>query len=1279
MSSSPPNSVASNGERQFGCGIPAVILYPSLGAPTFVVEPELASEHAPANHIHILLLSKEKLTPGEVNERLRLYEEFEYLRCAEKSLPPSRIPGNLKRIVPPAPRPAMIHDKPLCIEADAIEVRCIKKEGDLIEIPGLELHGYLNTETLSLWRSAIPRGTVHLAKLYHVSIDLARLSLMYADIARRRRFFITWSDFGTAPPPPSQRPDSRNFQDQALDEILTKPSRPPPGAPPNLTPRPPFLGKRLVETLRQAAEGHSLGLAGLDPDGLKPDNGLPVTTYHPVYRRPRRQLTPPKAKADSVPVVEAMNLGVISDLHLVTKFQILKNSQIRVAHDLPTHFEHQPPPKIDSSADGSKETKSSETPPSEISNYSEKIKPSEFLPPIGPMISDSVKVLKSHFEAMSKDDPGKSPDAVLVVGDLIDFHRDNFPSEASVLNPPKEDAPPQAILEHAQAIWKAVRVPEEPFLESTKERILEPNYQHGTSYLGILHLLAKFVTESSKPVFVVAGNHDAYADPFGLSPRVAFSDDQDAKEYQKANEGIPCDTNLTMLEAATCFGRTYGNFCRKLNVEPSVFQVFHLLFSPFRTWSLRMGSRQQMAFLHWGESEEMLTHSENTSGKLQNGHLPHAAQALSETDLDLIQTLAKGSPETPLTLVSHYTFACYAPSIPLFEPHDPRNIGGNVGKFHVQDVRNKSTDTIIDAIAVTALGAAAGAALGALASGGSAAKDDLDAGNFGAAGESFMENAADGALTGAVVGAVIGAGLGAVVMKEGATLNTIAMSKARSPVLELPNVYNWGTFHHKRKEVFELLKRGRNQGVSLTISGHAHRAAFYTLEPRDDKDFIQVRGHHFDELSSVLAPAASVSSSQEDPRETPTLMVVSDSAGPIPRKNIAGLLEGWGSQKPSWTFIRFGSGQLPLSIESCFTMHEQAKPRLAVALDYLESTIGHSKHLANTDTNEMLGVTLFSRPIFQHRPKRPVPKTPVFKTGSVERFDESLKNGADKPLWASYIPAPQTSPSPGNQESPQKGNSLPEIATPPNAVPHTEKAKEAFRLGKKSAEELESRKDSAGPPKQEYLVDPKDEKSWASDPAAASLFPDEKNGDKSGITFRTNIFSAFVSRPFSRESLRDRSAILLVNHGGAIQLPLGCGIESILLWMQIQSEKNSSTQNTPNLLFQINPDKIDDHTPNKVWHLHEAIPSTQKSALFPLLKDSGLLFQGYLRYAFSPTRPTRQPASSESLGYDLNAPWVVPCTGAIIPHLGTSGSFRLVFYRDIWGSERPDFKKFGVR
>jgi hypothetical protein len=67
-----------------------------------------------------------------------------------------------------------------------------------------------------------------------------------------------------------------------------------------------------------------------------------------------------------------------------------------------------------------------------------------------------------------------------------------------------------------------------------------------------------------------------------------------------------------------------------------------------------------------------------------------------------------------------------------------------------------------------------------------------------------------------------------------------------------------------------------------------------------------------------------------------TPIIVSDSAGPLPRMNIEGEFDEWGSDQPAGTFVRFDSTSgVVQRVEPVFSDRGNTKPRAVVAIDYL--------------------------------------------------------------------------------------------------------------------------------------------------------------------------------------------------------------------------------------------------------------------------------------------------------------------------------------------------------
>jgi hypothetical protein len=131
--------------------------------------------------------------------------------------------------------------------------------------------------------------------------------------------------------------------------------------------------------------------------------------------------------------------------------------------------------------------------------------------------------------------------------------------------------------------------------------------------------------------------------------------------------------------------------------------------------------------------------------------------------------------------------------------------------------------------------------------------------------------------------------------------------------------------------------------IKVAISGHAHRAGVYclkkdTLDGKSydafDGDYACVRGWHFDDFLKHDHLKAF---------RDRTLVVVSDSAGPLPRENrgdmvVSKAYQGeWGSKPPSWTLVRFDpkDGKV-VDLRSVYATNTNTTPRLAATLDYME-------------------------------------------------------------------------------------------------------------------------------------------------------------------------------------------------------------------------------------------------------------------------------------------------------------------------------------------------------
>ncbi len=135
---------------------------------------------------------------------------------------------------------------------------------------------------------------------------------------------------------------------------------------------------------------------------------------------------------------------------------------------------------------------------------------------------------------------------------------------------------------------------------------------------------------------------------------------------------------------------------------------------------------------------------------------------------------------------------------------------------------------------------------------------------------------------------------------------------------------DWGTFEDHRRELYKIAADAKT--VQCVITGHSHRKGLYHIvDPGDDRTATSgwpMNGT----IKDGAAPLA-------DATRTP--VVVSDSAGPIPRMNLMDELREWGSDLPAGTLVRTKVGKVE-SVEAVQSPIPNSKPRLAVALEYLE-------------------------------------------------------------------------------------------------------------------------------------------------------------------------------------------------------------------------------------------------------------------------------------------------------------------------------------------------------
>jgi hypothetical protein len=234
----------------------------------------------------------------------------------------------------------------------------------------------------------------------------------------------------------------------------------------------------------------------------------------------------------------------------------------------------------------------------------------------------------------------KPMDVLLVGGDIVDHARNSYPfqNQAALREPSAAD------------VWKMVDLGDG----------YEDRYQAFADHITFYSILRDFYDseDGGRPAFIVSGNHDAYQDAYGISPRVLFG-------LIRANEGVPADHNLTFYEAMLAFGRSYGEVKNKSNFTPEMFRWFYTVFTPFSNFAVNL-PRQRIVGLAWGDHECLFTAPPSAHGF--PGHLPRADEAVSEVQLRVVRQGLGTAKKT--VLFSHFTFVSYDDDIKNFTEED---------------------------------------------------------------------------------------------------------------------------------------------------------------------------------------------------------------------------------------------------------------------------------------------------------------------------------------------------------------------------------------------------------------------------------------------------------------------------------------------------------------------------------------------------------------------------------------------------------------------------------
>lgn len=239
----------------------------------------------------------------------------------------------------------------------------------------------------------------------------------------------------------------------------------------------------------------------------------------------------------------------------------------------------------------------------------------------------------------------KDPSILVVGGDLLDHLRNAYSTHALT----RTDLDPTEV-------WDMVKL--DPY---GRDR-----YPMGLDALAFFSLMIRAIKRNQLPVYGLAGNHDAYQEAYGISPRVNAG-----VGLSKANEGIPADLNLTFYEALLAFGPSGGAVKRAFNLVGKQFFWFYMLFTPWSDFGYRF-PKKMLVSLDWGETERMVeigTHritgqsqDETTKSWVVGGYLPRANNSVGPKQLALLEAGGRAGLSTVVT--SHFTLLCYRENVP---------------------------------------------------------------------------------------------------------------------------------------------------------------------------------------------------------------------------------------------------------------------------------------------------------------------------------------------------------------------------------------------------------------------------------------------------------------------------------------------------------------------------------------------------------------------------------------------------------------------------------------
>lgn len=499
-------------------------------------------------------------------------------------------------------------------------------------------------------------------------------------------------------------------------------------------------------------------------------------------------------------------------------------------------------------------------------------------PPIGDLVNNNYYAFKDLMDQVGNDD---EIDILIITGDLVDHHRNYNPKSKFFSG--KETT--------TGTIWDqmTLKYVNETFKDG--EDVGKEMYPAAIDNVIIYSLFQRFYKKYNKPIFVVAGNHEFYNLPYGISPRLktgralwnfisGFFKKKTKQEIMedsvihqaevnkkrintkkdeytnanKANDGIPADTNLTFYEATLMYGPDYNHIPAAGTFKSNTYNNFTLetgewffqIFTPLSDYFFRYND-QTFIGLEWGDDERIIfTSADNqvdfgdSSLYILNGVLPRACESISDKQKEIITNAITEEYDTKdqcNILFTHFTYTAFFPS----EPHCDTGITNIKGK------------------------------------------------------------------------------------------------------------YEFGTFHKNKDYIhLDLIK---NNKLQYTLSGHTHRPGLYQLtnEPVEN---CKAKENGFGETTNggdqYVKPAGIHAISEHNLLYTgiethKTKMLVSSCSGPTGKYNANDELYGLGMDYPSGAYIKFTQNEERVGMIRTSKSIKSSKPRFAVALEYAD-IVGAEKH-----------------------------------------------------------------------------------------------------------------------------------------------------------------------------------------------------------------------------------------------------------------------------------------------------------------------------------------------